>query len=93
MHINVRFFAILRDRAGVGQTSLELPADATVSAAVEALAERYPQIRQPLQRAAFAVNHRYVQGERILNDGDELALIPPVSGGSERFEPANRGAN
>jgi len=90
MHVNVKFFAILRDRAGVGQTSLELPAQATVSAAVEALAGQFPHIRQPLQRAAFAVNHSYVHGDRILNDGDELALIPPVSGGSGRFGRSNR---
>lgn len=90
MRITVRLFAILRDHAGVGQTTLDLPAGATVSAAIEALAGQFPQIRQPLQRAAFAVNHSYVQAECILSDGDELALIPPVSGGSGLFDRSDR---
>ena len=81
VRINVRFFAILRDRAGVASASVELPDRSDVSSAVETIANRYPSIQNELKRAAFAINRNYTQSNEILNDGDELALIPPVSGG------------
>ena len=81
MRINVRFFAILRDRAGVPQATIELPSEANVSAALEAVAAKFPAIVSDLKRSAFAVNRSYVARDAVLRDGDELALIPPVSGG------------
>ena len=81
MRINVRFFAILRERAGVEQIVLELAPGSSVASAVEAVGERIPQIRELLPRAAFAVNREYVKPDTALRDDDELALIPPVSGG------------
>lgn len=77
----MRFFAILRDRAGTGESALDLPEGATVAQASEAIAGRFPAMRGDLHRAAFAVNRAYARSDAILNDGDELALIPPVSGG------------
>jgi molybdopterin converting factor subunit 1 len=81
MRITVRFFAILKDRAGVTETLLDLPPEANVSAALETVASRFPAIVNDLKRTAFAVNRNYVNREACLRDGDELALIPPVSGG------------
>jgi molybdopterin synthase catalytic subunit len=81
MTINLKLFAILRDRAGVAEMVLEL-ADGSVAAdAAEALSRQYPALRQLVAKVAFAVNQEYVQASTILRDGDELALIPPVSGG------------
>lgn len=81
MRITVRFFAILKDRAGVAETSLELPADATVRDALSLLVKRFPDIERDVKRIALAVNRAYVKLDEALRDGDELALIPPVSGG------------
>jgi molybdopterin converting factor subunit 1 len=81
MRINVRFFAILKDRAGVSEARIELPPQANVSAALEAVASTFPTIVQDLKRSAIAVNRNYVNRDAILHEGDELALIPPVSGG------------
>jgi molybdopterin converting factor subunit 1 len=81
MLIHVRLFAILKDRAGLSETTLELPAGATAADASEALAGKFPSLRGPLQRSALAVNRSYCAPSTPLNDGDELALIPPVSGG------------
>jgi molybdopterin converting factor subunit 1 len=81
VQITVRFFAILKDRAGVGEAVLELPSNAAVHLALEAVVGKYPSIAQDLKRCAFAVNREYASTEKVLNDGDELALIPPVSGG------------
>ena len=83
MTINVRFFAILKDRAGTAQAQLDLPDGATVATAAEQLAIKFPLLRDALRRVAYAVNREYVTPQMQLHDGDELALIPPVSGGSE----------
>jgi len=81
MRIRVKLFAILRERAGMSELSLELPADATVASVAEIIASRHPAIRDFLPRVAFAVNQDYALRDAVLHDGDELALIPPVSGG------------
>ena len=83
MQIRVRLFALLRDRAGKGELTLELPAGASTSTAIVRIALEAPAIRDLLSRVATAVNREYVKPDHILCDGDELALIPPVSGGSE----------
>ena len=81
MHITVKLFAILREKVGVGEIRLSLREDATASEALEAFAKQYPQTRSHLTRTAMAVNQEYATLETVLKDGDELALIPPVSGG------------
>jgi molybdopterin synthase catalytic subunit len=81
MRIHVKLFAVLRERAGSEQLTLELAEGATVRAAVEQVGLRMPMIRDLLPRVAFAVNRAYVKSDATLSDGDELALIPPVSGG------------
>ena len=81
MQITVRLFAILRDRAGVAEVALKLPTGASVADAIDAVFERYPVLRDPSAKAAFAVNRSYVKKDTPLADGDEVAIIPPVSGG------------
>jgi molybdopterin converting factor subunit 1 len=81
MQIRVKFFAILRDLAGVPEASLDLPDNSSISIAAQHLAERFPPIQQHLPRVAYALNRTYVKPDAQLHDGDELALIPPVSGG------------
>lgn len=81
MRINVKLFAILRDRAGTSEVTLELPHGSGTSAALELIATKLPALRELLPRAACAINREYATRDASLNDGDELALIPPVSGG------------
>lgn len=81
MTVRVRLFAILRDRGGVADCSLELPPGSTVAQAKEPLLRRLPALRDHLDRCRFAVNQTYVAPTAPLHDGDELAVIPPVSGG------------
>ena len=81
MTIRVKLFAILRDTAGVAELPLDLPAHATVATAVELLSAQYPTLRPHLPRAAAAVNLARATPDTTLNDNDELALLPPVSGG------------
>ena len=81
MKITLRLFAILRERAGVSELTLELPSDATVAAAKDVLLEQHPSLEGLLVRTAYAVNRNYTPIETQLHEGDEVALIPPVSGG------------
>ncbi len=81
MHVRVKLFAVLRDCAGASDLALHLPRGATVAAARDALARAHPSLAAHLGRVAFAVNQSYARPDAPLNEGDELALIPPVSGG------------
>lgn len=79
MHIRVRLFAALRERAGTDELELELPDGARVNDALEqmrALTDGVPVV--------MAVNREYADGSAALHSGDEVALIPPVSGGAVR---------
>ena len=81
--VNVKLFAILRDRANLSELTLELPEGSTAGAAGRAIAEKFPQLSEHLNHVAYAVNRNYAGAAHVLQDGDELALIPPVSGGSD----------
>ena len=79
MNVTVRLFAVLRDRAGAGEIDLELPDGASVAEAVARLRDLAITGDVPV---VMAVNRDYADDGLILHAGDELALIPPVSGGS-----------
>lgn len=83
--VRVRAFAALREALGVGETELALAPGTDVAGALARLAADYPAARLPERRLAVAVNHAYAPPDRVLADGDEVALIPPVSGGSVRL--------
>ena len=77
MHVHVRLFAGLRERAGAAEVELELPSGASVGDAIARLADITAGVR-----VVMAVNQEYADPTSTLHAGDELALIPPVSGGS-----------
>jgi molybdopterin converting factor small subunit len=81
MTIKLRMFAILRERSGISETELVLAEGATVFVAMEEVGRRFPKVADLLGRTAAAVNLSYARSGDPLRDGDELALIPPVSGG------------
>jgi MoaE-MoaD fusion protein len=81
MRVNVRLFASYREAAGVGHFELELPDGAAVKDAIAAIVERHPLVAAAGQ-VVMARNREYVDGGAPLAHGDELALIPPVSGGA-----------
>lgn len=83
MNVQILLFALLAETASRREVQLVLPAGSTVRDAVDQLMQAYPRLQNaPMQHVFFAVNHEYAPEETVLNDGDELALIPPVSGGS-----------
>jgi molybdopterin converting factor subunit 1 len=84
VRINVLYFAVLRERLRTDAESLELEAGATVGAARSRIATLHPEIAPLLSQVRSAVNREMVGNEHTLSDSDELALIPPVAGGSAR---------
>ena len=81
MRVEVKFFAVVRDRAGVKDLILIIPQGSTIQDASKLLALEFPTIESMLPRVAYAVNQSYAPITTVLQDGDELAIIPPVSGG------------
>lgn len=81
MQITVRLFAALAETAGTRTLTLDLPAGARADTVRRAVQERFPQAQGLCERSAVAINAEYVAADRLLYDGDEVALIPPVSGG------------
>ncbi len=81
MKLAIRLFAAARDLAGSGAVFVELPSDANVGGLRVALAAQHPQLAPLASRSLVAVNAEYAQDTTPVADGDELALIPPVSGG------------
>jgi len=81
MRVSVRLFASLRDTAGEDPVSLELQAPATAEDAWRALVARHPALAPRRASLAAAVNRQYASFGDAVADGDEIAFIPPVSGG------------
>ena len=81
MTVTVILFAAARDLAGADSLALDLPAGATVADLRAELARRVPALAKLLAKSAVAVNHDFAEDDRVLAPGDEVAIIPPVSGG------------
>ncbi len=82
LRVRVRLFAMQREKAGTKELRLELPLGSTVEDAWAAVVEFAPALAPGRPSLRFAVNGDYADPARPLADGDEIACIPPVSGGS-----------
>lgn len=81
MHITVKFFAMVRERLGVRETELELPEGSRVSDVQARVDEMAPDLAPLFARSMVMRNQEYTDPDELLADGDEIAFIPPVSGG------------
>jgi molybdopterin synthase catalytic subunit len=82
MRVQVLFFGVLKDMVGRGEDALELQDGATLADVLSHYEERVPKIREVLHTVALSVNQHYAGPGAVLGDGDEVALLPPVSGGT-----------
>jgi molybdopterin converting factor subunit 1 len=82
MRVTILLFARAKDLAGADRLVLELPAGATVGQLREALARQAPSLAGLLPRSAIAVQGEYAGDEVAVPEQADVALIPPVSGGS-----------
>jgi molybdopterin converting factor subunit 1 len=81
MRVTVRLFARLRDLAGSGELAREVPAGATVAAVWADLVRQWPDMQAYEKSMSCAVNADYSKFTTVVSDGDEVAFLPPVSGG------------
>ncbi len=81
MKVRVKFFAILRERAGTSEVAKEIAEGSTVAELWRQLQKDYPRLDVPGIRLLYAVNQDYVGVDHQLKDKDEVVFVPPVSGG------------
>jgi molybdopterin synthase catalytic subunit len=81
MQIRVLFFGVLKELAGTADESVTLAANATVGDLLSQLEGRSPRLKSVLPSVAMSVNEEYAGPDAKLKPGDEVALLPPVSGG------------
>src|SRR5437899_9797250 len=81
--VRVLFFGAARDLVGLEELDLSLTSPSSAAGAKEQILTSYPDLRRFGNSLLFAVNQEYAQPDRQIHNGDELAVFPPVSGGSE----------
>lgn len=89
MLVELRLFALARDRAGRPTLALDLPEPATVADLKRALVAAVPGLEALLPVLKFAVDSEYADDATPIRAGSELAAIPPVSGGGDKGGPAD----
>jgi molybdopterin converting factor subunit 1 len=81
VRVTVRLFARLRDIAGAAELPRDVAPGATIGSVWRQLAGEFPELAQYERSISSAVNADYARMDRELHDGDEVAFLPPVSGG------------
>lgn len=81
MKITVKLFAAYQEACGVSEMQLEVDDGATVATVRDRLIAEHPQLAQWRDLTRFGINLQFVAPETVMQDGDEIVLIPPVSGG------------
>ena len=89
--VRVLFFGAARDAVGHSEVTLALDGPAKAAAAFEQVLAKFPELRRFGRSLLFAINEEYASADREVRAGDELALFPPVSGGSGDAETRGRG--
>lgn len=81
IHVTIKLFAVYQDAYGVAELHQELPPQTRVSALLDVLIREHPELAPWRDLTRFGINLQFVEPDTILRQGDEVVLIPPVSGG------------
>lgn len=79
--IKVKLFAILRERVGESEITITVPPGVTVNYLNSEILRKYPQLKSFNNKFVTSVNWKVTTGDTIISPNDEIALLPPVSGG------------
>lgn len=79
--IVVKLFAAYQEACGVSELRLAFPAHTPVQGVLDTLLQEHPELEKWRQLTRFGINLQLVEADTLLRDGDEVVLIPPVSGG------------
>lgn len=83
MKVKIRLFASQREVVGQRELELDMPEGSTAGDVVTRLTNEYPRLARVATSTMLAVNREYVDQKTELKEGDEVALLPPVSGGTD----------
>lgn len=83
MNVEIRLFATMKDKAGQPRIIVEIEEPATVASLLQAVATQFPSLESSVDTALVSVNKAFASEETPIASGDEVALFPPVSGGSD----------
>jgi molybdopterin converting factor subunit 1 len=81
MKVKTKFFAAIKDIIGASEVELELPAGMTAGDLFQRYCRQHPSLNHHAHHTMISVNLEFVPSETLLHEGDEVAFIPPVSGG------------
>lgn len=81
MKIKLLYFSSIKDKLKKSFEELKIKDNFSINDLIDILKKKYPQISQNLDNVMFAVNEEYQDKKYLLKDGDNVAVIPPVSGG------------
>jgi sulfur-carrier protein len=81
IHVKVKLFAVYQEMFGTPELDLTLLPETTVAQVLASLIEQQPKLVKWRDVTRFGVNLQFVESATVLKDGDEVVLIPPVSGG------------
>ncbi len=81
MQVTVKLFAVYQEACGVPELVLEFPPETPVAAVCDRLIAQHPELTQWRNVTRFGLNLQFVAPDALLQNGDEVVLIPPVSGG------------
>ena len=79
--VTVKLFAAYQEACGVSEIQMDVASDATIVVVRDRLIADYPQLAQWRDLTRFGINLEFVAPDAVMQDGDEIVLIPPVSGG------------
>ncbi len=91
MQVTVRFFATAREAVGSGELKVRLAERATLRDLLDAVLTRHPALEALEPSLLLAVNHEFAEPGTLLREGDEVAIMPPVSGGAGGYVEVQRG--
>ena len=83
MNVRVRCFAAVREIVGVGELVVDLPEGSTLNELLDQIRCQFPRLEGLTGSLLFSVNQEYASTDKRLAAGDEVAFIPPVSGGTD----------
>ena len=92
MQVTVKFFATYREIAGSKELTLRLTDGSTIRALLDSIYAKHPRLKGYEESMILAVNHEFAEPSVKLREGDEVALMPPVSGGAGGFVEIQRKA-